>query len=260
MKFNEFKDQAAKILDINLSGYKIKRVKRRTDSLMRRLEIENYEQCLSLLKNDPKFKAAYLDHFTINTSEFFRNPDNFKYLEEKVLPELFSRNRSLKIWSAPCSNGSEPYTLSIIMNKGKYKKENYQILASDLDVNILAAAKNGIYNSNAVQNVPEEILDTYFTEINEMGKKYRLNQEIKNNVIFEKKDLINEPFKKGWDLILSRNFFIYLTNDIKEELTHKFSEALNPGAYLFLGNTEFIFSPQDYGLEKIFSSFYRKKE
>ncbi|MFW5981434.1 MAG: CheR family methyltransferase [bacterium] len=256
--FDTFKDQAAAILDINLSGYKIKRVKRRTDSLMRRHNIKDYEECLNLLKTDQKFKAAYLDHFTINTSEFYRNPKNFKYLEEKILPELYAGKDKLNIWSAPCSNGSEPYTLSIILHESKYKSYQYKILASDLDVNILAAAKNAVYNSNAVQNVPGHILPKYFTEVNEMGLKYKLKQEIVDDISFEKKDLINESFKKNWDLILSRNFFIYLTSDIKEELTRKFTEVLNPGGYLFLGNTEFIFNPQEFGLEKVYSSFYKK--
>ncbi|MEJ6952237.1 CheR family methyltransferase [Natronospora cellulosivora (SeqCode)] len=260
LNFDDFKNRATEILNLNLSGYKIKRVKRRTDSLMRRHEIKDYSECLDLLENNQKFKAAYLDHFTINTSEFFRNPENFKYLEEKILAELFSKKQKIKIWSAPCSNGSEPYTISILLDDGKYQKDRYQILASDLDVNILNAAKNGLYNSNAVQNVPDNLLKKYFTEVNEMGKKFKLSKKIINNVSFEKKDLINESFEKGWDLILSRNFFIYLTNDIKEELTRKFANALNPGSYLFLGNTEFIFNPQEYGLEKVFSSFYKKKE
>ncbi|MFP4662442.1 MAG: CheR family methyltransferase [Halanaerobiales bacterium] len=258
LTFDQFTDQASEILNIKLSGYKIKRVKRRTDSIMRRYEVADYDECIYLLKNNLEFKEAYLDHFTINTSEFYRNPQNFKYLEKKIFPELFEQNKQINIWSAPCSNGSEPYTLALMLAELKYRDNQYKILASDLDVNILEEAKNAIYNPNSVQNVPEDVLDKYFLRISQTPVRYKLDTKIKQKINFEQKDLINEPFKKGWDLILSRNFFIYLTSDIKDMLTHKFTEALNPGGYLFLGNTEFIFTPTKYGLQKVYSSFYKK--
>lgn len=254
--FNNFKDIASDILNINLSGYKLKRVQRRTESLMRRHNIADYDECLRLLKDDPSFKEAYLSHFTINTSEFYRNPENFKYLEDKLLPEIFKNNSSVKIWSAPCSNGSEPYTLALILSESNYKK--YQILASDLDTDILNTAKTGVYSPNSLENIPTEVFNKYFTLDQNSNKKYILSGKIKNQVNFEQMDLINDPFLKDWHLILSRNFFIYLTNEIKDMLCHKFSSVLKPGGYLFLGNTEFIFNPQKYGLEKVYSSFYRK--
>ncbi len=258
LSFDEFTEQAIKIINIDLKGYKIKRVQRRTDSIMKRYDVANYEECLTLLKKDPKFKEAYLDHFTINTSEFYRNPQNFKYLEKNIFPELFKQDKPIKIWSAPCSNGSEPYTIAIMLNNLQYNEKQYKILASDIDLNILEDAKDAIYNPNSVQNVPDEILKSYFNKFSETPIRYQLNKEIIKKVTFEQKNLINDTYTQGWDLILSRNFFIYLTSNIKEMLTHKFTEALNPGGYLFLGNTEFIFNPGNFGLEKVYSSFYRK--
>lgn len=258
LTFNEFKDKAAKTLNLNLSGYKIKRVQRRTDSIMRRNNIKSYDECLELLTTDSEFKAAYLNHFTINTSEFYRNPENFQYLEKDIIPELMENKKHVKFWSSPCSNGSEPYTLAIILTELNYQSNQYSIIGSDLDINILAEAKNGIYNANAVQNIPEKILKKYFKPINASTKKYKLDEDIIKKVSFEKKDLINESFKTNWDLILCRNFFIYLTNDIKKMLTHKYTAALRKGGYFFLGNTEFIFNPENYGLKKVHSSFYRK--
>ncbi|MFW5972214.1 MAG: CheR family methyltransferase [Bacillota bacterium] len=258
INFEDFKNQAAKILNINLSGYKIKRVQRRTDSLMKRHNIESYEDCIKLLKTDKEFKASYMDHFTINTSEFYRNPKNFEYLKDKIIPNLYKEKKHLKIWSAPCSNGSEPYTLALILTELNYNKRQYELLASDLDINILEEARNAVYNENSIQNVPDDVRDKYFKNVDGPSRKYKLNLEIVKKVKFEKKDLINESFSKGWDLILSRNFFIYLTRDIKDALTLKFAEALNPGGYFFLGNTEFIFNPEQFGLKKIYSSFYQK--
>ncbi len=119
---------------------------------MRRHNIDDYEDCIKILKTDDSFKDAYLNHFTINTSEFFRNPKSFKYLENKVLPELIKKNNDkIKIWSAPCSNGSEPYTIAIILNELGLNNSEYEILASDLDKEILKKAKKACYNSSSLK-------------------------------------------------------------------------------------------------------------
>jgi len=259
MNFNEFKDDASNILNINLSGYKIKRVKRRTNSLMRRHGVDDYKECLHLLKNDPEFKAAYLNHFTINTSEFFRNPDTFDYLKNEILPKLLEKENTVNIWSAPCSNGSEPYTISIILHELGIKRSRYNILASDLDEKIIGTAKNGLYGNSSLKNVSNNLLKKYFEKL-PGENKYQLDKEIINDVDFEKKDLINDKFQKNWHLILSRNFFIYLTKEVKKELTEKFISVLNEGGYFFLGNTEFLFNPGRYGLNKEYLSFYRKED
>jgi len=254
--FTEFKDQAKKILNIDLDGYKLDRVERRTKSLMRRYQVDEFNECIDLIKNDTEFKEAYLNHFTINTSEFFRNPENFEFLESDVFPRLFEENRKVKIWSAPCSNGSEPYTLAIILKEMGIRLSKFEIYATDLDHTILDTARKAEYKENSLKNVSNQILNKYFKESAD-GKTYALSSEIKQMVKFEQKDLINARFKADWDLILSRNFFIYLTKDMKDQLIKKFTSVLNPGGYFFLGNTEYIFSPEKYGLDKVFQSFYK---
>lgn len=254
--FTEFKDQAKKILDIDLDGYKLDRVERRTKSLMRRYQVEDLAECIDLIKHDTEFKDAYLNHFTINTSEFFRNPENFKFLQSDIFPKLFEENDKINIWSAPCSNGSEPYTMAIILKEMGISPSKFTIYATDLDHSILATAKEAKYKENSLKNVSDKLLNKYFEESSD-GKTYALNSEIKRMVKFEQLDLINARFKKDWDLILSRNFFIYLTKDMKDQLIKKFTSVLNPGGYFFLGNTEYIFSPEKYGLNKIFQSFYQ---
>ncbi len=259
LDFTGFKDEAAKLLNVNLDGYKLKRVKRRTESLMRRYDIDDYDQCLRKLKNDVEFRAAYLDHFTINTSEFFRNPKSFSHLREKILPQLFANfSERIKIWSAPCSNGCEPYTIAIILTEMGIDSSRYSILASDLDPEILQVAKEGVYGTNSLKSVPSEIMEKYFTPLDQDKDKFQLSSEIMSKVKFEEKDLINDRFSSGWHLILSRNFFIYLTKELKAQLTQKFVDVLKPEGYFFLGNTEFIFNPGKYNLDKTHFSFYQK--
>ena len=260
MNFENFKDQAADLLNINFDGYKLKRVQRRTDSLMRRHSVDDYKECINKLKKDNSFKDAYLNHFTINTSEFFRNPKSFDYLKKEVLPDLIKKNNNrIKIWSAPCSNGSEPYTIAIILTELGLSDRDFEILASDLDKEILQTAKKGRYSSNSLKNVPDKLLDKYFTAVPKEKDLYQISNKIKRKVKFEKKDLINGSYSSGWDLILSRNFFIYLTKEQKEILTEKFTQNLKNTGYLFLGNTEFIFNPDKFNLDKINLSFYQKK-
>jgi len=138
-------------------------------------------------------------------------------------------------------------------------KSRYNILASDLDEKIIKTAKNGLYGNSSLKNVPDNLLNKYFKKL--PGKnKYQLNRKIMSDVDFEKKDLINDRFQKNWHLILSRNFFIYLTKEIKKQLTEKFISVLKDGGYFFLGNTEFLFNPGRYGLNKEYLSFYRKED
>lgn len=255
--FTDFKDQAKQILNIDLDGYKLDRVERRTKSLMRRHNVADFKECIDLIQSDSEFKEAYLNHFTINTSEFFRNPESFKFLEENVLPELAQRKNKIRIWSAPCSNGCEPYTLAIILKEMGVSPNNFEIHASDLDPEILAEARKGAYRENSLKNVSPALMRKYFSENSEKDNFYHLSPEIKKLVKFEEKDLINGRFDRDWDLILSRNFFIYLTKEMKDQLIKKFISVLNSNSYFFLGNTEYIFSAEKYDLDKIYQSIYK---
>ncbi len=260
MDFESFKNEAADLLNINFDGYKLKRVQRRTDSLMRRHNVDDYQECINKLKKDNSFRDAYLNHFTINTSEFFRNPKSFDYLKEQVLPDIIKKNNNrIKIWSAPCSNGSEPYSIAIILTELGLSDSDFEILASDLDKEILQTAKKAHYSSNSLKSLPDKLMDKYFSPVPGEKDLFQLSKEIKRKVKFEKKDLINDSYSSGWDLILSRNFFIYLTKEQKEILTDKFAKNLKNKGYLFLGNTEFIFNPDKFNLDKINLSFYQKK-
>ncbi|HKL12606.1 MAG TPA: protein-glutamate O-methyltransferase CheR [Halanaerobiales bacterium] len=258
-EFQAFKKQASEILNLDLSGYKEKRIERRTKSLMKRYDIDNFKECSTRLEKDLQFREAYLNHFTINTSEFFRNPKNYDYLEEKILPELLENNSKINIWSAPCSNGAEPYTIAIILNEMGVRSSQFHILGSDLDPEILSAAKKGLYTLSNVKNVPDKIFDKYFKSLDGQFKRFQLSSEIKNMVKFEKKDLINGKFRKDdWDLIVSRNFFIYLTKEYKNLMIDKFTDVLKENRYFFIGSTEFIFGSEKFDLKKENLSFYKK--
>lgn len=256
MTFDDFSIQASRVLQLDLGSYKSKRVERRVESLMRRRGIPDYEACLQLLKNDANFRADFLNHFTINTSEFFRNPQNFVTIEKEIFPRLFATGERVKIWSAPCSNGCEPYSLAIIMDELGVKPHQYELMAIDIDPDILESARRGVYNSGALKNVSPQRLQRYFTQIG--PDAWAIDEKVKQMVTIKQFDLLKDSFTKNWDMILCRNLFIYFTQDVKDLLTHKFVDVLKPGGILFLGNTEFIFDTEKFGLKKVVSSFYQK--
>lgn len=254
MDFSDFHKWVHKELGINLSAYKPEQLNRRINSLMSRVGITDLEKYTKLLKSDETQKQKFLDFITINVTEFFRNPELYIELENKLKTELLPYNADLKIWSAACSIGCEPYTLAIILDRiathGRHK-----ILATDIDATILAKAKEGIYTKNELKSVAPNILSKYFTEKN---NKFYIDNDIKSRVTFKKHDLILDSYEKDFDLIVCRNVVIYFNNDIKEEIYLKFNQSLKPGGLLFVGATESIYNYKECGFEKVSTFIYRK--
>ncbi len=256
LDFTTFKNLVSRELDLRLDSYKLNRVERRVYSLMRRHDLTSLQECLHQIKKDSTFREAFIKHFTINTSEFYRNPTSFGYLEENVLPSLFQRLSKVNIWSAACSNGAEPYTVAIILEEQGISPQKYRILATDIDRFILDIAREGIYSSQSLLRLDKKLVKKYFTMVGE--DQFQLNPEIKKLVQFKYQDLLKEEFTTGWDLIICRNFFIYLTKEGKETLTRRFASVLNKEGILFLGNTEFLMDPASFNMKKLAGSFYQK--
>ncbi|MDU1323182.1 MAG: protein-glutamate O-methyltransferase CheR [Clostridium botulinum] len=255
MDLEYFEEWVLKDFGINLKAYKQNQLQRRILSLMSRVGVNSIEEYINLLKKDKDQRIKFLDFITINVSEFFRNPEIFDELEKKIKVELLNNTSgSLKIWSAACSIGAEPYSLSIIMDEISPNKK-HKIIATDLDMTILQRAKEGIYAQAEIKNVKKERLEKYFTK---EGEKYKIKSSIKNVVTFKKHDLILDNYEKDFDLIVCRNVVIYFNQDIKDNIYKKFSESLKKGGLLFVGATESIYNYKDYGFEKVSTFIYRK--
>lgn len=244
--FKEFK--------INLSAYKSNQLHRRILSLMSRIGVNSVEEYINLLKKDSSQRQRFLDFITINVTEFFRNPEIFEELKSKIITELLPRSNSLKIWSAACSVGAEPYSLAMIMDDIS-PLGRHRIMATDIDATILEKAKAGEYSYSDIKNVKKDFTNKYFKIT---GDKYIINPEIKNMVTFKKHDLILEAYEKEFDLIVCRNVVIYFNQDVKDEIYRKFSASLKKGGLLFVGATESIYNYRDYGFDKASTFIYRK--
>ncbi|AGF58343.1 chemotaxis protein methyltransferase CheR [Clostridium saccharoperbutylacetonicum] len=254
MDFNEFHKWVHRELGINLSAYKPEQLNRRINSLMTRVGIKSLDEYTRAIKENPEQRQKFLDFITINVTEFFRNPELFQDLEKQISKELLPNNPNLKIWSAACSIGCEPYTLGIILDR-LTPNGRHNIIATDIDDTILSKAKIGEYTQNEIKGVNNTDLSKYFSTKDD---KYYIMPKIKNMVTFKKHDLILDNYENGFDLIVCRNVVIYFNNDIKQEIYKKFSNSLKKGGLLFVGATESIYNYRDYGFEKASTFIYKK--
>lgn len=260
----KIKSTVKKMLDIDLSGYKDEQMKRRLDSWIIRMGDASWDDYFARLKTQDKELSRFRDYLTINVTEFFRDIERWNSLKSQVLPMLIDftkkqkdNKRCLKIWSAGCSIGAEPFTLLMIMeeiNPGI----PYKIVATDLDRGALDKAKaGGPFRQDEVKNISEKQLSRYFRSD---FPPYFVKEEHTKKIEFKEKNLITDPYDKDFDLIVCRNVIIYFTTDVKTILNKKFQEALRPGGILFLGGTEIIARPNEYGLKNMGVSFYQKMD
>lgn len=254
MTFEEFKRLARADFRLDLESYKENQLRRRINSFMQKYKAESYADFLALLKKKRDVYESFLNHLTINVSEFFRDPKRFAELEQEHLPALLNKKKKLKIWSAACSNGAEPYSVAIILAE-LTPGARHRILATDVDRDILARAREARYGADAVKNVRPDRLKRYFTR---EGDTFVLAASIKEKVTFQHHDLLQDGYDTGFDLILCRNVTIYFTREAQERVNYKFSQSLNAGGILFIGGSEMIFNYRQLGLEKISHCFYRK--
>jgi len=231
-------------------------MERRINSLMRSLRVEDYNTYLSLLEREIQYWRKFLDTLTINVSEFYRNPPQWEVLESKILPELIAKSHSLKLWSAGCSTGEEPYTLTMVL-LNKFPGVYFTLLATDIDDEVMNRAKAGVYNEKAVANLPQTYIQKFFVQ---EGNTFTVAEEVKKRVRFAKHNLLRDAFDRSFDLVLCRNVVIYFTEESKAELYRKFYDSLRPGGVLFTGSTEQIFQAREIGYTLASSFFYKKND
>lgn len=186
-----------------------------------------------------------LNKLTTNHTYFMREPKHFEYLRDVVLPEMEKtvKDRDLRVWSAGCSTGEEPYTLEMIMQDyfgQKLPRWDTQILATDISSRALDIAREGVYSANAISELPAMWRLNYFEKLGDGN--YKVKDVIKNNVVFRKFNLM-EPaflFRKKFHIIFCRNVMIYFDQPTKDALINRFYDITEPGGYLFIGHSESV--------------------
>lgn len=254
--YEVFKEDVLKLTKIDLNAYKERQMKRRIDSLIAKNHYTTYKQYVEALKKDKALFDEFVNYLTINVSEFYRNPEQWTLLEKQIFPELLKKSPTLKIWSAACSTGDEPYSLVMLLSKFM-PLSKIKIIATDIDKQVLDKARMGLYNIKSLKGLPDEFLKKYFTKVNETN--YQIGDDIKKCVEFKEHNLLKDTYPDRCDLIVCRNVLIYFTEEAKDVIYRKFHTSLKTGAFLFVGSTEQIIQPEKIGYDTYQSFFYRKK-
>ena len=253
--YEYLKKEVYALTKIDLNAYKEAQMKRRIDALIAKHKISGYENFVKALKTDKALFEAFVNYLTINVSEFYRNPEQWAVLDKEVFPRLIKKfGKNLKIWSAACSTGDEPYSLVMALSK-HLPLNNIKIIATDIDKQVIQHAQVGLYNAKSIAGVPADMKKKYFTQV---GASYKIADEIKRCLEFREHNLLKDPYPTGYDLILCRNVVIYFTDEAKDMIYKKFHESLKKSGILFIGSTEQISNYRELGFNRL-SSFYFEK-
>ncbi|WP_226579334.1 CheR family methyltransferase [Halobacillus litoralis] len=239
---------------VDLSLYKEAQMKRRLTSLRDKKGYKDFHSYYKALEGDTQLKDELLDRMTINVSEFYRNHKRFEVLENKVIPELLRRKKRLKIWSAACSTGEEPYTLAMILDQ-HMSLSDVDIIGTDLDQKALEKAETGVYHERSLKEVTTFMKHKNFVK---EGPHFKVKENIRRSVTFKRHNLLADPYEQNCDLIVCRNVMIYFTDEAKQRMYRAFNESLTDRGIFFVGSTEQMFSPGQFGFKMFDTFFYQK--
>ncbi len=255
--YESFKKDYLQLSGIDLNSYKEAQMKRRINNFITKSGAGSYRSFISLLKRDKKIYNDFVTHLTINVSEFYRNPGQWETLKTKIFPELIRRfGKKISIWSAACSTGDEPYSLAMVMSE-LLEPHQFEILATDLDKEVLEKAKRGVYTEKSVKGLPGEYREKYMVQD---GPGFvRVSDQLKSRITFRQMDLLKDLYPRRIHLLVCRNVLIYFTDTTKAEIYRKFANSLLQGGILFVGSTEQIIGAKQFGFQGIESFFYQKE-
>jgi chemotaxis protein methyltransferase CheR len=242
------------LLGIDLSQYRRAQVWRRVNGFALAKGLPGPDALVARVRRDAVLRQTFLDMLTINVSEFFRNPEAWDVLAERHLGPILRRQQSVRIWSAGCSLGYEPFTLAMLALE-LAPDANPQILATDVDETVLSRATAATYNEAQMAGVSAVRRSRFFLS---KGDAQEIRPEVRALVEFRRHDLLRDPYEQSFDIIVCRNVVIYFTEGAKLAMYRRFGGALRSGGILFLGATESILNVNAVGLESVGSTFYRR--
>lgn len=264
-EFNQMSSYIKANYGIHLKKEKQTLLTGRLHNVLQHLGFNNFTDYYNYVVADKSGDAVanLINKVTTNHTFFMREEDHFHYFRDVVIPYLIRnvREKDLRIWSAACSSGEEPYTLAMILDEYFGKEKNLwdtKILATDISTKVLDMGMRGVYSRERIAPLPSIWRKNYLMEY--MSDNYMITDKIKKEVIFRKLNLTDDtfPFRKKFHVIFCRNVMIYFDNDTKNELLNKFYDLLESGGYLFIGHSESI-NRESSKFKYIRPSIYRKE-
>jgi chemotaxis protein methyltransferase CheR len=238
--FNRLLQYIEQEMDFESGFYNDAYLERRITARIRRVDVEGYTQYRRLLERDDGERDLLLDSLSINVTGFFRNPEAWESLRP-VLRRLTQKNREVRVWSAPCADGREPYSVAMLaMDDEDTKHHRLSVVATDINPDILEVARAGEYETSQTTDIEEELepLSNYRRYLERHGDTFTIRSRVKDMIEFEQHDLIRGEPKSDLDVVLCRNLLIYIDSSYKSPIFETIRGSLRDDGYLMIGMTE----------------------
>lgn len=264
-QFERIAEEVRQRSGIQLPKGKEDLVQGRLSRRIRILGLAGFDEYLRYLARDESGAelGAMIDALTTNVTSFFREPAHFTYLTEQVVPEAAQRGRRLRIWSAGCSNGAEPYTIAMTLRDAisDVSRWDIRILATDLSTTVLDTARKAEYPADVLRNVSPAVLRKHFTGVmGAEGNSYKVRDELTKMVTIGQLNLLGPwPMQSQFDAIFCRNVMIYFDRPTRAQLVDRYTKQLRPGGHLLVGHSESL-SGMAPGLLYVQPATYRRPD
>jgi chemotaxis protein methyltransferase CheR len=239
--FKRFRDIIYQESGMNFTKTNRPILESRLKERLRELNIPSVTDYYALILKDDNEMKNLLDAVTTNLTKFFRNETQFKVFDELVIDDLIKNKKddhTLKLWSAGCSTGEEPYSLAMVLKEKLDPTWIVQIVASDISFNALMKAKEGFYTKDKVAGIPDKYLKKYMIEI---GEGFYVKDEIKDMISFDYHNLKNDSGLRNFDIVFCRNVIIYFDAEAQQKVINHMYDSMTSYSYLFIGHSESLF-------------------
>jgi len=266
--FNNFRSLIYHKAGINLHEGKKELLKARLAKYLRSTEFHTFQEYYRYLteKDTGEEMVHLLDTISTNLTYFFREPRHYDFLKDKALPLVIDsfknqNERTIRVWSAGCSSGEEPYSLGMILSEflGTRRDVSFFILATDISTRVLKKASEGIYAQERLEKVPYDLKRRYFQRgINKWSGFFKVKPELRKLVIFKRLNLMDRfPAGQTFQIIFCRNVMIYFDKPTQERIVNKFYHTLAKGGFFFIGHSESL-TGIHHSFQYVQPSVYRK--
>src|SRR5215207_7391635 len=229
----------------DFTGYKRPSLMRRVRHRMREIGAESFEDYQDVLQLQPSEFTELFNTILINVTSFFRDPEAWEHLRTEILPQVLEASGSaqLRVWSAGCSAGQEPYTIAMLLHEemGSGFRERVKIYATDVDEDALNCARQASYTEREMRGLPASYRERYFDLVN---GRYVFTPDLRRSVIFGRNDLTSDAPISRIDILLCRNTLMYLNAETQSRVVNRLGFALRPNGVLFLGKAEMLLNHQ----------------
>lgn len=239
--FRQIKEIAYSLTGISLSDHKKNMIYGRLARRLRKLELTDFASYIELLDREDGERTEFINAITTNLTSFFREDHHFVHLRSEVVPRLLRTNLSekrIRIWSAGCSTGEEPYSIAMVLASfASLSTWDVKVLATDLDSNVVHKASQGIYSAERAENIPEDYRK--FLKYDPRGDRIKVKDKVRQLITFKQLNLLHAwPMKGPFDVIFCRNVVIYFDVMTQRKLFDRYANILREEGDLYIGHSE----------------------